>query len=418
MTAPANLTGYLHANAGGTWPLAATDRVLVAADGTITLAVSAMVDGKPVYERVGLAVIGPLTTILPETPWFEIEATRLDRPAQTRTQTFCATGAAAPPASLSAPQPFGDDWQAFPLDQAHGTVRLAPAKKLWIGLLLRGTGEDTPRLQQIRVTYGRQTSAAYLPEIFRRDPAAQEFLERFLALGDGEYQAQERLLDLLPVLFDAASTPAEGEPAWLDWLAGWLAAEPSPVWTPDELRAFLDEAFTLYGLRGTIEGLRRLIKLYAGVEARIVEAGIGYAPWSLGRVSRLGFDTRLADAVPEGAVVGATATLGQSTIGDWIPFGAPMFEARAHRFCVEIWCAELTKPSVRERVRGIVEREKPAHTVFDIRIIEPAMRIGIQSQIGIDAIVAEAPSVAVLPAVLGTSTVAAKPQDCSAGPEN
>lgn len=412
MTAPTTLTGYLHANAGGTWPLAVTDRLAVAADGGITLAVAAMVDGKPVYERVGLAVIGPFATVLPQMPWFGIEATKLDRPAPTRTQLFYATGASAPPASLTAARPFGDDWQALPLGQTEGAVRLPPTQNLWIGVLLRGTGEETPRLAQVRVTYGRDTSAAYLPEIFRRDPVAQEFLERFLALGDGEYQAQERLLDLLPVLFDAQSAPADGEPAWLDWLAGWLAAEPSPVWSADELRAFLAEAFTLYGMRGTIEGLRRMIKLYAGVEARIVEAGIGQAPWSLGRVSRLGFDTRLADAVPEGAVLGSTATLGQSTIGDWIPFGAPMFEQRAHRFCVEIWCAELTRPGARERVRAIVEREKPAHTVFEIRVIEPAMRIGIQSQIGVDAIVADAPAIAVLPAVLGTATVAAQPQDC------
>jgi len=411
MTAPTTVTGYLHANAGGTWPLGVMDRVTVAADGGITLATVTMIDGKPVYERLGLAVIGPLTTALPETPWFEIEATKLARPASTRTQLFYATGASAPAASFAAPQPFGDDWQALSLDQTGGVVRLPPAEKLWIGLLLRGSGEETPRLAQIRVTYGRDTSVAYLPEIFRRDPTAQEFLERFLALGDGEYQAQERLLEFLPLLLDAASTPADGEPSWLDWLSGWLAAEPSPVWTPEELRAFLAEAFTLYGLRGTIKGLRRLIKLYAGVEARIVEAGIGYAPWSLGRVSRLGFDTRLADAVPEGAVVGSTATLGQSTIGDWIPFGAPMFEQRAHRFCVEVWCAELTKPGARERLRRIVEREKPAHTVFEIRVIEPAMRIGIQSQIGIDAIVADAPAAAVLPVVLDTATVAAKPQD-------
>ncbi|WP_046867553.1 phage tail protein [Microvirga massiliensis] len=412
MTALVTLSGYLHANAGGAWPLGTMECVAVTADGAITLAVAAMIDGKPVYERVGLAIIGPLTTALPETPWFKIEATKLDQPASTRTQIFYATDATAPAASLAAAQPFSDNWQALPLDQTEGVVRLPSAQKLWIGLLLRSTGEDTPRFDQICVTYGRDTSLAYLPEIFRRDPAAQEFLERFLALGDREYQVQERLLDRLPMLFDAASTPAGGEPAWLDWLSGWLAAEPSPVWTAGEQRAFLAEAFTLYGLRGTIEGLRRMIKLYAGVEARIVEAGIGYAPWSLGRVSRLGFDTRLANAVPEGAVVGSTATLGQSTIGDWIPFGAPMFEQRAHRFCVEIWCAELSKPGARERVRATVEREKPAHTVFEIRVIEPSMRIGIQSQIGIDAIVAEAPAVAVLPAVLGTATVAAKPQDC------
>jgi phage tail-like protein len=412
MTAPANLTGYFHVNAGGVWPLAITDRIAVAADGTITLAIAAVVDGKPVYERLGLAVIGPLTTVLPETPWFEIEATKLDRPASTGAQLFYATGAAAPAASLAAAQPFGSDWQAVSPEQARGVVRLPAAEKLWIGLLLRGSGEETPCLAQIRITYGRDTSVAYLPEIFRRDPTAQEFLERFLALGDGEYRAQERLLELLPLLLDAASTPEGGEPSWLGWLSGWLAAEPSPVWTAEELRAFLAEAFALYGLRGTVTGLRRLIKLYAGVEARIIEAGIGHAPWSLGRVSRLGFDTRLADAAPEGAVIGSTATLGQSTIGDWIPFGAPMFEQRAHRFCVEVWCAELTRPGARERLRAIVEREKPAHTVFDIRVIEPAMRIGIQSQIGIDAIVADAPAAGVLPLVLGTPTVAAKPQEC------
>jgi hypothetical protein len=55
-------------------------------------------------------------------------------------------------------------------------------------------------------------------------------------------------------------------------------------------------------------------------------------------------------------------------------------------------------------IRRIVEREKPAHTDYRIELFDPDMRVGLQSRVGIDAIVGgDAPPWRVA-ATLGSTT--------------
>src|SRR5262249_13137052 len=124
----------------------------------------------------------------------------------------------------------------------------------------------------------------------------------------------ENVIAGLPRLFDAFAAPDDGFPSWLDWLSGWLAFDLQESWTDEERRRYLFEAFELYGWRGTTEGLRRYLKIYAGVNARIVEAGRFGRSWSLGAVSVLGFSTRLAPGALQGAVLGSTAVVDQAQI--------------------------------------------------------------------------------------------------------
>ena len=44
-----------------------------------------------------------------------------------------------------------------------------------------------------------------------------------------------------------------------------------------------------------------------------------------------------------------------------------------------------------QRLRDVIEREKPAHTTFSLRIVEPQGRVGVQSQLGVDAFVGKMP---------------------------
>src|SRR5439155_21743960 len=95
----------------------------------------------------------------------------------------------------------------------------------------------------------------------------------------------------LPLLFDPKRSPTDGFPSWLSWLAGWLAWLPDEEWSESEARQYLAEAFELYGKRGTLEGLRRYLRLYAGVESHIYEPALHAWLWSLGETSTLGFTT-------------------------------------------------------------------------------------------------------------------------------
>lgn len=101
----------------------------------------------------------------------------------------------------------------------------------------------------------------------------------------------------------------------------------------------------------------------------------------------------LASAHAQGAVVGTTATLDQSHLITSEEFGAPLFESVAHQFAVYVYRGEVNTPEKQEKIRELIEREKPAHTDYQLCIIEPRMRVGWQSRVGIDTVVAGPPEV-------------------------
>ena len=59
----------------------------------------------------------------------------------------------------------------------------------------------------------------------------------------------------------------------------------------------------LYRTRGTLGGVADMAEVMTGIRPRIVEAFHARRVWQLGTTSRLGFDTALAAATPEGLVV-------------------------------------------------------------------------------------------------------------------
>jgi hypothetical protein len=140
-----------------------------------------------------------------------------------------------------------------------------------------------------------------------------------------------------------------------------------------------------------VAGLQRFITWYAGVTAYIAEPARHASLWSLGEASVLGFTTMLAPAEAQGAVVGTTAVVNASHLISEEDYGAPLFEDVAHHFCVQVYAAEMADPAAVDRVRRVVEREKPAHTTYHVCVIEPRMRVGFQARLGIDTIVGALP---------------------------
>jgi hypothetical protein len=154
------------------------------------------------------------------------------------------------------------------------------------------------------------------------------------------------------------------------------------------------------------------LRLFAGVHAIIEEPNLNSAWWVLPvseeienkipdpthlswgskENSILGFTTRLALAESQGAVVGTTAILDQSHLITNEEFGAPLFEDVAHQFSVLLYRGELRCIDTLSQIRAVIEREKPAHTSYQVCIIEPRMRVGYQARVGVDAVVAGPPS--------------------------
>ncbi len=128
--------------------------------------------------------------------------------------------------------------------------------------------------------------------------------------------------------------PGPGEPSesrspahFLPWLARFVAAMLREDWDEETKRRMIAQAIPLYRLRGTREGLRRMIEIYVGISD--------------------------------------TCTIYE-------------FEAIPHFFQVEITLPQRD-PDVLARtdraVRALIAQEKPAHTFYGLRFYFPSIQI-------------------------------------------
>ncbi|HML13966.1 MAG TPA: phage tail protein [Xanthobacteraceae bacterium] len=404
-TAP---TGFMHLNAANNWPSFTLQDMAIDPSGALVLSASG-----GTYASAGAFVGGPFQALDGETPWYRFTLAAKSVPGGTHLQVFTWTADQGPAAVfLSSDTPF-PGWHAAPRDALQGVIFNAPKRYLWIGGVVRSDGTATPSIPQIRIDYGRDTYLKYLPAIYRADPASSDLLQRLLSLSQTALGGLGQEIIDLTRLFDPAATPEQGYPSWFAWLAGWLAWQLEQNWTDEEARAYLAEAFRLYALRGTVEGLRRYLKIYAGVNAFISEPALDTTIWSLGTNSVLGATTMLAPASASGAILDTTAVLDQSNlVGPDDAFGSALFGDVAYRFCVTINAGELTRPGALAAVRAVIAREKPAHTVCELNIVEPRMRVGVQCRIGIDSVIG-APREAQLGARLDQVVLAASDRECN-----
>jgi phage tail-like protein len=363
---------------------------------------------------------------------WRVEASPLDPSAGVQLYTVVAPAKSVPPKAGSEDDPFPatSGWRALPRNQLDVTIldvdAIAvlqgeqtpsgpdvspddPPRDDWIWLAGRqeGNGQDSPVLRQMRIDVAPGSSLRYLPRIYREGsivappPSAgtaelaaarlaslqsRLLLDLWLACIDAELGRTEAALAELPHRFDPAAAPAEGLP----WLASWLDFDWHETWPEADARRYLAEAFGLGRIRGTNEGLRHYLKIYAGVDAWIEEPSAlnGGAPLVLGQTSTLGFDTVLAPAPAYGAVLASTATLDHAHVLDPSDAGVPLFGDVAHRFCVQVHAAQVSAPGALDAVNSVLAREAPAHTVYHLCVLPPRMRVGFQARVGLDTVVA------------------------------
>jgi phage tail-like protein len=207
------------------------------------------------------------------------------------------------------PAPTESDWTQASLQPLDCLVPPLPGVQpsaagskrfLWVrAVVTTDEGRVGPRLVQIEA---ETTSASYLdhlPAVYRREDAKTRFLERWLRLVQGELDDWERVLEDMPRRFDPMTTPEDQ----LAWLAQWLAF-PLPAGRPaTELRNLFAKIPSFYERRGTPDGLRDLVQLHTGQRPTIIEAFHARRMWQLGEISKLGVDTALPPALPDGMIV-------------------------------------------------------------------------------------------------------------------
>jgi phage tail-like protein len=119
---------------------------------------------------------------------------------------------------------------------------------------------------------------AAVPELASPDPfgrrlpavyAADDLAQRLLAACDTVIAPVYATLDNLWAYFDPELAP----PDFLEWLAGWVAADGGGDLSPDHRRAAVRQAADLHRRRGTAAGLSDEILADFGVRPEILESG-------------------------------------------------------------------------------------------------------------------------------------------------
>lgn len=193
---------------------------------------------------------------------------------------------------------------------------------------------------------------AYLPAVLRQGPFLGRFLLAFEAVlsglpadaypegagidADRALQGLEQILDGIDRFLD----PLRTDPEFLPWLAQWVAVSLRDDWSEATRRDFLANIVPLYRERGTRAGIEKVLRL-SGDDATVVDFGDGLHE----ELEEREFGQEAKPPHFFGVIV---------TVSERDPI-------------------ELTRRT--RRVRAIVDREKPAHTYYGLRILYPAMRI-------------------------------------------
>ncbi|WP_405809943.1 hypothetical protein OG729_34920 [Streptomyces sp. NBC_00210] len=343
--------------------------------------------------------------------------------------------------------PGPDDWQTAAGPAYDFLVDQPPGQYLVLRLLLGRTDASTPgpAVRQVRLDLPRATSADLLPAVYREDPTADDFTERFLALFDSVVQTLDRATERAPALLDPAGVP-DGVLPWIAGLLGLdLGPDPDPApgassgggpassttpgapdpgtaqLPPPVLRRLIAAAPELRRRRGTPCGLALALHIVLGVRPAILEPAV--APWgAVGRDTRLG-EVRLFGRSAARVRLGGPAVLGSRLAGAGARRGgAPLrslgnpdddpLTGTAFRFRVLIppgpppgTRRPASTDGMARTAADLIERLSPAHTTATVSIGGLGFTVGERSAVGVDTLlVSPAPSPAGV-AVLGADTV-------------
>jgi phage tail-like protein len=111
----------------------------------------------------------------------------------------------------------------------------------------------------------------YLPGVYHTD-----FMGRFLRIFESVLTPIEMTVDN----FDLYLHPDTAPTAFLEWFAGWYGIAFDATWSVAQRRELLREAQAIYARRGTRWALNRVIEIYTGQPAEIIDTGEDIKPFT------------------------------------------------------------------------------------------------------------------------------------------
>lgn len=364
----------------------------------------------PLRQMQGQLLTLPLDSGIPRCEWHRV---RLDADIPTGTSLSVAVASTEDPNATPQGDPSRDpawknflagvphfsDWTSSPPGSVDFLIDQPAGRYLYLRLRLTGNATATPVVRRVRIDFPRVTSLDHMPDVYRENPKAEDFTQRFLALFDSAIADIDRVIERYPALLDPSGIPSQ----LLPWLGGFFNIGFDPTWTADKCRQILQNAPLLYRLRGTAAGLQLAVQLVFGVELSIHELSSA-GPW--GSVAAKHCWRRLCrcKAAAPPPTLGRPAHLGavrlfgkarsrfyldRSTLGraPLRSFGNPdqdTFADGAYRF--QVLAPPLADNSTAqiERLTNLIQAQSPAHTVASIRIGGTGFLLGKWSAVGVD----------------------------------
>jgi len=356
------------------------------------------------YEPEGTFVTDALDSGIYRCPWHRVVMqAAIGVGTQVSVETFTSEDPKSPAEVLSLPD---ERWTPGAVNSTVGhcdwdcLVQSPPGRYLWLRLKFHSDGQNTPCIDWLRLHFPRASSLQYLPAVYSEDPPSRGFLDQFLSIFDTLRDEVGDRVGRIAAYWDPMATPADpvrgGGTDFLTWLASWVGLSLDRHWPESRRRNLLKNAWKLYKLRGTPQGLRLHIQLYTGWEPQILEH-FRLRRWMNTGSARLGDQSALwgADVVDrlQLDVHAQLDTVQLVDTGD--PLTDP-FSKEAHQFTVFVplqGSGADPRAVVLQRMtlQRIIELSKPAHTLGALQLTQPRFRIGIQSFVGKDTIVGAYP---------------------------
>ncbi|MCX4673183.1 hypothetical protein OG453_42245 [Streptomyces sp. NBC_01381] len=343
--------------------------------------------------------------------------------------------------------PGPDDWQTVVGPSYDVLVDQPPGRYLAVRLLLgrSDTAGPGPAVRQLRLDLPRATSADLLPAVYREDPTADDFTERFLSLFDSVVETLDRATERAPALLDPAGVP-DGVLPWIAGLLGLdLGPDPNPApgassggglgsrsrpGTPDlgnaqlspaVLRQLIAAAPELRRRRGTPCGLALALEIVLGMRPAILEPAA--VPWgAVGRDTRLG-EVRLFGRSTARVRLGGPAVLGSRLAGTGEGRGGSPLRSlgdpdddpltgSAFRFRVLVpphpasgTRSPASLHGIARTTADLIERLSPAHTTATVSLGGLGFTVGERSAVGVDTLLVGPTASPAGLAVLGADTL-------------
>ncbi len=284
---------------------------------------------------------------------------------------------------------------------------------LWFKLILSGNEILSPVINSVTVFFPRISYLDYLPGIYQEDSASKGLLERFLAIFESIFYEIDFTIDHISRYFDTSGAP----PEFLSWLGSWLDVSIDEDWPEDKKRLFIRNAISLYKKRGTRECLEESIELFTGKKPFVVEnfqaakacKGNISQPCNNGKTvsfpsqERIFFPPKgiMVEECPEKNTAG---NKGKEEPGKEEPLINKLYGTERFGFCVLLADPDLDT-TAQSRVRRIIEEQKPAHTSYELKVLEPWFHLDMHTYLGINTVVTEPKFVLEKTSMIGRDTV-------------